>query len=39
MPLCEHLHLDGDIQAVEEKGRVVNIAISPDIKGIRSTDG
>ena len=38
-PICSRFHLDEQILALDKENKVVEVAISPEIKGIRSSNG
>lgn len=39
IPICKTMHLDDDVLAFDKDDKLVPIAISPEIKGICSSNG
>lgn len=39
LPICSKLHLDDNVQAFDKDDRLVPVGISPEVKGISSSNG
>ena len=39
VPICQHMHLDEHVEVFDKDDKLVDIAISPEIKGICSSNG